>query len=134
MGTWFAGGSELWERITKRVNAAKCRVLAAIAYVGVDAPQLLPLEEGDILVCDAEPWRVRAGSTSADALETFFERGVRIYSHRGLHAKVVVLHQRAFVGSSNASKNSRDNLDEAILETTDTAAVRGAMPVEPMVS
>ena len=133
MGTWFAGGSEPWERITKRVKAAKGRakpaerrVLAAIAYVGVAAPRLLPLKRGDILVCDAEPWRVRAGSTSAHALETFFNRGVRIYSHRELHAKVVVLHRRAFVGSSNASTNSRDNLDEATLETTDTAAVRDA--------
>ena len=126
MGTWFVGGSEPWGRITGRVAATKGRVLAAIAFVGADAPTLLPLKEGDVLVCDASRRTVRAGSTSAKALQRFSRDGVRIYSHRALHAKVVVLPRRVFVGSTNASANSRDNLDEATLETTDTEAVNDA--------
>jgi hypothetical protein len=86
----------------------------------------LPLKEGDVLVCDASQRAVSAGSTSAKALERFFIDGVSIYSHRALHAKVVVLPRRVFVGSTNASANSRDNLDEATLETTDTEAVKDA--------
>jgi hypothetical protein len=126
MATRFFGDAKPWVRITKRVKETKGRVVAAIAYVARDAPDLLPLKEGDILVCDAEDASIKAGRTSAEALWKYHKRGVTIYKHRGLHAKVVVLPRAAFVGSANASITSRDARDEAILETTESGAVQDA--------
>ena len=126
MATRFFGDSKPWVRITKRVEKTKGRVVAAIAYVAKDAPDLLPLKEGDILVCDAEDASIKAGRTSAEALWKYHKRKVTIYKHRGLHAKVVVLPRAAFVGSANASITSRDARDEAILETTESGAVQDA--------
>ncbi len=126
MATRFFGDAKPWVRITKRVKETKGRVVAAIAYVARDAPNLLPLKKGDILVCDAEDASIKAGRTSAEALWKYHKRGVTIYKHRGLHAKVVVLPRAAFVGSANASFTSRHARDEAILETTEAGAVRDA--------
>lgn len=126
MATRFFGDAKPWVRITKRVEETKGRVVAAIAYVAKDAPDLLPLKEGDILVCDAEDASIKAGRTSAEALWKYHKRGVTIYKHRGLHAKVVVLPRAAFVGSANASFTSRHARDEAILETTEAGAVQDA--------
>jgi hypothetical protein len=126
MATKFFGDAKPWIRITKRVHETKGRVVAAIAYVAIDAPDLLPLKEGDILVCDAEDASIKAGRTSACALWKYHKRGVTIYKHRGLHAKVVVLPRAAFVGSANASFTSRHARDEAILETTESGAVQDA--------
>jgi len=126
MATRFFGDAKPWVRITKRVEETKGRVVAAIAYVAIDAPDLLPLKKGDILVCDAEDASIKAGRTSAEALWKYHDRGVTIYKHRGLHAKVVVLPRAAFVGSANASSTSRDARDEAILETTEAGAVQDA--------
>ncbi len=126
MATKFFGDAKPWIRITKRVDETKGRVVAAIAYVAIDAPDLLPLKEGDILVCDAEDASIKAGRTSAEALWKYHKRGVTIYKHRGLHAKVVVLPRAAFVGSANASFTSRHARDEAILETTESGAVQDA--------
>jgi hypothetical protein len=126
MATRFFGDAKPWVRITKRVEETKGRVVAAIAYVAKDAPDLLPLKEGDILVCDAEDASIKAGRTSAEALWKYHKRGVTIYKHRGLHAKVVVLPRAAFVGSANASFTSRHARDEAILETTESGAVQDA--------
>lgn len=126
MATRFFGDAKPWVRITKRVEETKGRVVAAIAYVAKDAPDLLPLKEGDILVCDAEDASIKVGRTSAEALWKYHKRGVTIYKHRGLHAKVVVLPRAAFVGSANASFTSRHARDEAILETTEAGAVQDA--------
>jgi hypothetical protein len=126
MATRFFGDAKPWVRITKRVKETKGRVVAAIAYVAKDAPDLLPLKEGDILVCDAEDASIKAGRTSAEALWKYHKRKVTIYKHRGLHAKVIVLPRAAFVGSANASITSRDARDEAILETTEAGAVQDA--------
>ena len=116
-------GIKTWTPITAAVGNSLRKVTAAIAFIGVNAPTLLPLKSGDILVCDASPERIKDGTTSAKALATFHKRGVEIYSYPQLHAKVIVLQKRAFVGSSNASTNSDENLSEAVLETTDPAAV-----------
>ena len=45
MATRFFGDAKPWVRITKRVEETKGRVVAAIAYVAIDAPDLLPLKE-----------------------------------------------------------------------------------------
>ena len=116
-------GTKTWTPITAAVGNSLRKVTAAIAFIGVNAPTLQPLQSGDIMVCDASPERIKDGTTSAKALATFHKRGVEIYSYPQLHAKVIVLQKRAFVGSSNASTNSDENLSEAVLETTDPAAV-----------
>ena len=116
----FWGDLDVWFRITDRVSKAKkSQVVAAIAFIGTEATEILPLKDGDILVCDAY-----SRSTSAKALKEFHDGGVKVFDHPGLHAKVVVLRSRAFVGSGNASRNSQENLHEAALETTDPVTVR----------
>jgi hypothetical protein len=115
---------EAWPRITRHIQATKGKTLASIAYLGVDSPDLLPLRRDDVLVCDASPASIAAGSTSPVALRLFMHRGVEVFSAPGLHAKVIVTARRLFIGSANASAHSRDHLIEAVLETTDQSAVR----------
>ena len=113
-----------WPAITSAVSGANGRVRAAIAYFGANSHELLPLKEGDTLVCDVSERAVKNGSTNPMALKTFLEQGVDVWSYEGLHAKVVVLPRRAFVGSANASRNSSERLFEAVIETTDTDEIR----------
>lgn len=115
---------EPWPAITSAVATANGRVRAAVAYFGAGSHELLPLKEGDTLVCDVSERAVKNGSTNPTALEQFVNQGVDVWSCEGLHAKVVVLPRRAFVGSANASKNSSERLFEAVIETTDTDEIR----------
>ena len=107
-------GTSPWTAITKDV-ARKRRgpVVAAISYVGVRASEVLPLREGDFLICDASERAIKQGVTSAKALATYLRIGVKVFSHEGLHSKVIATENFAWVGSANASGNSRDNLTEA---------------------
>jgi hypothetical protein len=84
-----------------------------VAYVGADAPQVMPLRRGDSLVCDASTRSIKGRLTSANALLKYHRRGVAVYSLDDLHAKVICSRRFAWVGSTNASANSRDNLIEA---------------------
>lgn len=115
---------EPWPAITSAVGTANGRVRAAVAYFGAGSHELLPLKEGDTLVCDVSERAVKNGSTNPMALKEFLEDGVDIWCVEGLHAKVVVLPRRAFVGSANASRNSSERLFEAVIETTDTDEIR----------
>ena len=114
---------EPWPAIRASVAKTTGRVVAAIGYVGQDAHDLLPLKSGDILVCDTSERAVRNGATNPKALRAFLRAGVEVRSEEGLHAKVVVLPRRAYVGSANASSNSACSLVEAAIETTDATAV-----------
>lgn len=107
-------GTSPWQAITKDV-ARKRRgpIVAAISYVGVDGPEVLPLRDGDFLVCDASERAIKQGVTSAKALASYLRLGVQVFSHEGLHSKVVSSEDFAWVGSANASRNSRDHLTEA---------------------
>lgn len=116
--------SEPWIAIKRAVAGTKQQVVVAVAYIGSDAPRLLPLKRGDILVCDASEASIKSRTTSADALRTFHNRGVKIYSREGLHSKIVVLADRVFVGSANASRHSEQDLDEVMLETVNKAVVK----------
>ena len=115
---------EPWPAIRAAVGAASGRVVAAVGYIGQDAHYWLPLKAGDILVCDASEIAVRNGATNPRHIADFLVADVEVWSEEGLHAKVVVLPRRAFAGSANASNNSANGLVEAVLETSDTAAVR----------
>ena len=107
-------GTSPWNAITKDV-ARKRRgpVIASISYVGAKASEVLPLRNGDFLICDASERAIKQGVTSAKSLAAYRRKGVHVFSHEGLHSKVVATEQFAWVGSANASGNSRDNLTEA---------------------
>ena len=114
---------EPWVAITKAVAMAKGQTLAAIGYVSEGAIDYLPLKKGDVLVCDASTGSIRNGSTNPQALLPFLNRGVKVFSKQGLHAKVVITRRRAFVGSANASSNSALRLFEATLDTTNSVEI-----------
>ena len=75
------------------------RKYAAVAFIGADGAALLSeFGEGEILVCNAGSAALRAGSTSPDALAALLKRGVEVYTHDRLHAKVYVFGGWAFIG------------------------------------
>jgi len=80
--------------------------------------------ENSVLVVNMGKDAVERGLTSPYAVEKFLKNGVRVYTKDNLHAKVVVLGDRAIVGSMNASRNSASVLTEAAIETTEAKAVR----------
>ena len=121
----FLANEPLWETVTSRVKAAR-HVDAAIAYFGRGGAKLLPLRLGDRLVVDMSPSAVHAGVTDPYEVEKLFQRGVRVFSRRSLHAKVVVADNCLICSSANASKRSLQVLDEAALLTYDAIAVRRA--------
>jgi hypothetical protein len=116
--------SKIWQRIGA---AAKTGIgHAAVAYIGKDAPSLLQLRKGSILVCDASLEAVQNGLTDPSALGEFIKRGVRVYSVGRLHAKVVAFPKIAFVGSMNASTRSATVLQEAAIQSSDPATIAAA--------
>jgi len=122
----FLSKNQVWPRINESVRSQSKQVIAAVAYVGIDAPDILPLKRDDMLVCNASKAAIKQGSTSALALEKFSSRGVLIFSQPRLHGKVVCLSKRAFVGSANISSRSKNDLYEAVIETTNKKLVASA--------
>lgn len=114
----------LWGQLTTAVRKAKGRADVAVAYFGKDGCDLLPLRAGSRLVVDASEAALKSGQTYPEGLLKLYRKGVAIYSKPGLHAKVFVVGNRAFVGSANASKYSAHTLVEAALVTDDRATVR----------
>lgn len=120
MGTTFHGPSP-WPHITRAIGTRGARH-AAIAYLGQDAPALLPLRAGDLLVVNASKAAIRAHATSPAALAYYLSKGVRVLSSPTLHAKVIVTSRRAVVGSANASENSAF-ADDAVIITDDPEVI-----------
>ncbi|MDF3313699.1 phosphatidylserine/phosphatidylglycerophosphate/cardiolipin synthase family protein, partial [Rhodococcus sp. T2V] len=87
MGTTFHGPSP-WPHITRVIRTRGTRH-AAIAHLGQDAPTLLPLRAGDVLVVNASRAAVRAHLTSPVALAYYRDAGVRVLSSPDLHANVI---------------------------------------------
>lgn len=123
MGTTFHGPSP-WPYITAAPRGRGPRH-ATVAYLGVDAPELLPLHAGDVLVVNAARAAVRAHATSPAALAHFVTKGVRVLSSPNLHANVIVTAKKAIVGSAGASHNSTI-ADEAVIITDDPETVTAA--------
>jgi len=103
----------LWPTISKLAKNAVKR--AAIAYVSSD--EYIQFGEGDVLVCDSSPNAIKTGQTSAAVLKRAHDRGASLYRLPGLHAKIVLLNEKALIGSANASESSATNLVEAGLLT-----------------
>lgn len=114
------------KEVRRAVRRSKRPALAAVAYFGKHGGTLLPLKRGSRLVVDASEHAVKSGQTHPNSLLALQQAGVRVYSASHLHAKVVVVGNRAFVGSANVSRRSESVLLEAVLETTAPAAVREA--------
>lgn len=120
MGTTFHGPSP-WPHITRAIRTRGARY-AAIGYLGQDAPDLLPLRAGDVLVVNASRAAVKAHATSPAALTHYLNNGVRVLSCPTLHAKVIATTTRAVIGSANASENSTLT-DDAVVITDDPAII-----------
>jgi hypothetical protein len=113
---------EVWARISDLAREADSRQ-AAVAYVGSNAVDLLPLGKGDTLIVDMSVGVVRSGATNPALIRRYVEKGVIVHSFRGLHAKVFVFDDTAVVGSTNVSTNSQSVLTEAAVFTTEPSAV-----------
>lgn len=90
--------------------------IACVAYVTAEN---VSLSQDDVLICDASDFSIKQGNTKAETLNGYFKKGVKIYSNRNLHSKLLLTHNFLMVGSSNLSHNSAANLVEsAILSST----------------
>ena len=89
------------DRARGRTRAIRTRGIrhAAIAHLGQDAPTLMPLRAGDVLVVNASRAAVRAHLTSPVALAYYVDAGVRVLSSPNLHANVIATDRRAVIGS-----------------------------------
>lgn len=122
----FLSNNELWDEITFRVSKAK-HVNAAVAYLGKNGSQLVPLKKGDQLVVDMSLGAVRQGVTDPREIQKFMRRGVHVFSRNALHAKFMIIDNALIASSANISMNSNSVLDEAGIFTTDQVAVRRAL-------
>lgn len=123
--TVFLANDALWQALPARIKLAR-HVDAAIAYLGRGGAKLLPLRRGDRLVVDMSPGTVRAGGTDPHEIESLVQRGVRVFTRKNLHAKVVLADSAVIAGSANVSTNSFRFLDEAAILTEAPAVVRRA--------
>lgn len=118
---------KVWPAIQAAAEKARGRKLAAVAYVGVDGAELLSdFGENDVLVCNMGFAALRTGATNPEAIEKLLARGVYVFSHDRLHAKVYVLGSVAFVGSANVSDSAANRLAEAMTRTTEQTLVADA--------
>jgi len=87
--------------------------------MGQGGDALLPLIAESMLVVDAGLSSVRGGITHPGSLLKLRKRGVRVFTTPLLHAKVFAFDGVGFVGSTNASTRSRDDLSEAVVRVKD---------------
>lgn len=126
MRTKFISGEQnVWSSIKTLFGNGR-RGYVAVAYIGQGASRRLKLKRGSILVTNASEAAVRGGQTSPSELLKFYKRGVQVFSQENLHAKVFVAGKVAIVGSANISNFSENILNEAVLITTETHAVKKA--------
>lgn len=114
---------DAWPALKQAARTSKRPADVSVAYFGKGASSLLKLPKGSRLVVDASERAVSSGQTSPADLLKLLKAGVDVYSVPNLHAKVYVFGRKAFIGSANVSRNSSENLVEALLLTTDAEAV-----------
>ncbi len=114
----------IWENITKAVKKHSRKCYVAVAYFSKQASEMLPLEEGSLLVFNMSQDAVKAGQTNPAEVLKLLIRGVSVNSVKNLHAKVFVAGGLAFVGSTNVSNHSANRLQEATLQTTNPNTVK----------
>jgi len=124
--TTFLSNETYWQALSARVKDAS-HVDAAIAYFGQGGAMRLPLRRGNRLVVDMSEATVRAGGTDPSEVEKLMLRGVKAFTRRNLHAKIIVADEWVIAGSANISKHSEEVLDEAAILTNGQSAVRRAL-------
>jgi hypothetical protein len=120
MHTKFVGPHP-WHAITKAARTEGPRH-AAIAFLAVEAPALVPLEHGDLLVVNAGDVALCAHATSPVALRAFIDNGVDVRSDSHLHAKVLATSAMAVIGSADASTAST-GISEAAVVTSNPKVI-----------
>lgn len=104
---------DIWNEVNKNLKGTKNNI-ACIAYI---TSNQLKLKKGDILVCDASDYSIKQGSTSAEIIESYFNKGVVIYNKSVLHSKLLLTEKFIVIGSANLSSNSAKNLIESAVLT-----------------
>lgn len=122
----FLSLQEPWIDIAEVLGKTILKTHCAIGYIGINAPKILLLKAGDVLVCDASDATVKSGSTYPEALLEYAKIGVSIFSVPGLHAKVLVNGNNAWIGSMNASDSST-SLIEAAVRLENKSTVQAAL-------
>ncbi len=115
----------LWPTLAA-LSKKRHRLWGAISYVTTTSH--LEFGKADVLVCDASDAAIKAGMTSAFTLRRFVSKGAKVYSFDGLHAKTLMIDNKAVIGSANLSENAGVNTCEASLLSDDpqvAALVRG---------
>ena len=116
----------IWDEITLAVKKSKIKSFVAVAYFGQNGAEMLPLNEGSVLLVDASEKAVKSGQTSPNELLKLYHNGVKIYSQEDLHAKIFIIGKTLYVGSTNVSGNSKNRLTEAVIKSTDKVAIEDA--------
>jgi len=104
---------DIWKEVNKLLTKRQKKI-ACIAYVTSDK---LELTKGDTLICDASTFAIKFGETSAKTIETYFNRGIKIFSNQQLHSKVLLTDTFLVIGSANLSKSSAERLTESSIIT-----------------
>lgn len=98
----FVSGTALTTSIHRILRARK-PARFAVAFWGKNAAKLLKLPR-DLrhltIICD-----LKSGACNPDELDSFLDRGARIWTKDGLHAKVYLSDGSAVIASANASAN-----------------------------
>jgi len=114
------------QRLKSAASGSRRPASVAVAYFGQEGAKLLPLPKRSSLVVDASEATVKSGQTCPEELKKLTKRGVRVYSHQYLHAKVFVFGSTTFIGSANVSRHSAERLIEAVVATTDRKTVKAS--------
>jgi hypothetical protein len=110
-------GRDVWSEI-KLLLSGYNDVQAAIAFVGADADQYLPLRGPATIVVNAGEDALRNGWTDPAVLLRWTRRGVRVHTLSTLHAKLMVAQGSqpfVLVGSADVLSTSGRAMEEAIL-------------------
>ncbi len=116
----------IWKQLTKTVKESKIKSVVAVAYFGQKGAAMLPLKSGSVLVVDASEKAVKTGQTCPEELIKLYNKGVKIFSHANLHAKMFVIGKSLYIGSTNVSGHSASTLNEVLLKTTDKDSIQDA--------
>jgi hypothetical protein len=115
-----------WAVLTRAVKKCPDKCHVAVAYFGQGASKLLPLKKGSVLVLNFSEGAIKRGTVCPAEVLSLIKKGVEVHSVDNLHAKVFVIGQNAFVGSTNVSKGSAGTLIEAIAHDTSRSFVSQA--------
>jgi hypothetical protein len=109
----------IWEEITQEVILNPDKSMVAVAFFSTGASKLLPLTKGSTLIVNASERIIKSGQTNPNEIIALLKKGVKIYNYENLHAKMYLIGEKLFIGSSNASNNSANGLKESMLVSTD---------------